>query len=292
MSFRGQSGGLTRRKAVKCIAGLWPWACCPLAGQGAQAGQPRSTWLPARSQGSRYNGSRLDFTVGQNRAFLLLPAERFSGRAQPWIWYAPTFYGKNPDERHAWMFTRLLEKRLAIAGVDVGESWGNPEGRRVYTRFHARLVEEHGLSPKACLLPISRGGLMLYNWAAENPRHVQCIGGIYPFVNLLSFSRGLADIANAYSMNEADFRAKISLHNPIDNLRPLAERRVPILHLHGEKDTVLPFEQNSGELGRRYAALGARAEIVIIYGKGHEVCPEFWESRTLVDFLISRGLGS
>ena len=77
------------------------------------------------------------------------------------------------------MFEQWLNSGFAIGGVDVGESYGNPAGRAAFTEFYRAVVNRYGLSQKACLLPQSRGGLMLYNWAAEHPDWVQCIGGIY-----------------------------------------------------------------------------------------------------------------
>ena len=82
------------------------------------------------------------------------------------------------------MFEQFLANGIAIAGVDVGESYGNPKGRAIYSSFYQELVETHGLAREVSLLARSRGGLMLYNWAAENPESVTCIAGIYPVCNL------------------------------------------------------------------------------------------------------------
>ena len=85
------------------------------------------------------------------------------------------------------MFERFLKAGIAIAGVDVGESYGNPKGRATYAALHQHLVEKRGLAKRACLLARSRGGLMLYSWAAENPDKVACITGIYPVCNIASY---------------------------------------------------------------------------------------------------------
>ena len=69
----------------------------------------------------------------------------------------------------------------------MGESYGSPAGRKTFSEFHAHVVREHKLETKARLLAQSRGGLMLYNWAAENPEKVRCIAGIYPVCDLRSY---------------------------------------------------------------------------------------------------------
>ncbi|MEI8235524.1 MAG: prolyl oligopeptidase family serine peptidase [Verrucomicrobiota bacterium] len=236
----------------------------------------------------QYGADRRDFSLGKNRAFVILPTKPSADGNNPWVWYAPTFPGSYPGEDHAWMFTQLLERGFAIAGINVGESYGSPDGRVAYSQLYDHLVQKYGLARKACLLPQSRGGLMLYNWAAENPEKVQCIGGIYTVGDLRSYP-GLHAACAAYHMSEAELQARLADHNPIERLAPLAKAQVPILHLHGDHDTLVPLEKNSGELVKRYQALGGPGELIVIPGKGHQVCDEFFKCQRLVDFFLSQG---
>ena len=50
------------------------------------------------------------------------------------------------------MFRQWLDHGIAIAGVDVGESFGNPVGRKDFTALYEKLTGEMGLARKACLL--------------------------------------------------------------------------------------------------------------------------------------------
>ena len=236
-----------------------------------------------------FHGERHDFTLESGHsAFVILPTNTSSKTKgkRPWIWYAPTLVNQAlPGRELEWLFPQLLHAGFAIAGVDVGESYGNPVGRKVFSQFHSRVVKEFKLSPKACLLPQSRGGLMLYNWAVENPKNVQCIGGIYTVCNLASYP-GLDKAAPAYGMTQAELTAHLSEHNPIDRIAPLAKAKVPIFHIHGDTDKVVPLETNAGELVKRYQTLGGNAQLVIVPGKGHQVCPEFFQSQALLDFFL------
>lgn len=236
----------------------------------------------------QYGGVRIDFEVGSNQAFVILPPATSDDKPTPWVWYAPTLAGRLPDETHEWLFTRLLAAGFAIAGVDVGESYGNPEGRQQYDAFYKHVVAEHRLTPKACLVPQSRGGLMLYNWAAEHPHSVQCIGGIYTVCDVSSWP-GLDKACAAYKMSPTELAKQLADHNPVDRLEPLVKAGVPILHVHGDSDTVVPIERNSGEVARRYRRMGGDARVVVIPGKGHEVCDEFFKNQELLDFLIRNG---
>ena len=42
----------------------------------------------------------------------------------------------------------------------------------------------------------------------------------------------------------------------IERLAPLAKAGVPVLHVHGDRDRVVPLDDNSAEFARRYRALG------------------------------------
>ena len=129
---------------------------------------------------------------------------------------------------------------------------------------------------------------MLYNWAAENPEKVECIGGIYTVCDLESYP-GLARACGAYGLTEPQLREQLVEHNPVDRLAPLACARIPILHVHGDADVGVPLEPNSAELIKRYKACGGPGELVVVPGKGHEVIPEFFEIQRLLDFFLSGG---
>jgi len=231
-------------------------------------------------------GARMELAVAGTTGYLILPEKPASADALPWVWYAPVIRGEFPRIETDWLFTRLLENGIAIAGMDVGESYGNPQGVAQFTQFYRHIVGKYHLASRACLVPQSRGGLMLYNWAEANPEFVKCIGGIYTVTNLASYP-GLARASSAYGMSVSEMQEKLDDYKPIDNLAPLATARVPILHLHGDSDKVVPLEENSLELSRRYRALGGDMQLLVVKGKGHQVDPGFFESQALLDFLVS-----
>ena len=123
------------------------------------------------------------FKFEDKDAFILMP-KKHSELNIPWVFYAPTLRGLPNERDEGWMINHFLEAGIAVAGIDVGESYGNIEGRNLYSKFHNFLTQRKKFNPKACLLARSRGGLMLYNWAANNPKKVKCIAGIYPVCNL------------------------------------------------------------------------------------------------------------
>src|SRR5262249_47733416 len=160
-----------------------------------------------------------------------------------WVWYAPTI-GSHPNQSNEWILRTLLERGFYVGGINVGESYGSPAGRRAFSEFHQHVVREFKLEVRPRLLAQSRGGLMMYNWAAENPDKVRCIVGIYPVCDLRSYP-GLKQAAGAYELSPEELEKQLAQHNPIDRLAPLAKAGVPILHIHGNADTVVPLDRNS-----------------------------------------------
>jgi hypothetical protein len=255
------------------------------SGQGGAPQSSRSAAIPSvKALAAELPCTVEFFDVEGCPAFLLRPTGKPASPPMPWVWYAPVI--GNPNGDHAWMLRQWLAKGIGMAGVDVGESYGSPRGRRIYTALWETLTSRYAMSKRACLLPQSRGGLMLYNWAVENPSRVACIAGIYTVCDLRSYP-GLDRACGAYNMRAADLQTHLAQHNPIDRLAALAKAAVPILHVHGDADTVVPLEKNSGELQRRYRALGGPMRLIVVPGKGHQVCSPFFQCQELVDFVAA-----
>ncbi|MEJ6719544.1 MAG: amidohydrolase family protein [Akkermansiaceae bacterium] len=227
------------------------------------------------------------FKINGRDTFIILPEK--TGEKIPWVWYAPTLKGL-PAKSEVWMFERFLAKGVAIAGIDVGESYGSPEGRDAFTDLYTYLTQKRNFVGKPCLLARSRGGLMLYNWAVENPTKVGGVAGIYPVCNLESYP-GLARAAGAYKMTAEELKKVLDKHNPIDRLKPLAEAHVPIFHIQGDSDTVVPHEKNTQILAERYRRFGGTVEVEVIKGQGHNMWRGWFESENLTNFAIARALG-
>jgi hypothetical protein len=110
----------------------------------------------------------INFTVEGRPAFIFLPPEEKRANPQPWIFYAPTLPGY-PDGAERWMHEQFLAAGIAVAGVDVGEAYGNPKSHAIFDALHRELMEKHGFAPKPCLFGRSRGGLWVSSWAIANP---------------------------------------------------------------------------------------------------------------------------
>jgi hypothetical protein len=235
-----------------------------------------------------FGGQETVFSVGAHKAFVIQPSKPAAASSMPWVWFAPTIFGANqlPRQSHGWLLRHLIESGWVVGGIDVGESWGSPAGRKAYTDFYDYVTRQYKLAPKACLLAQSRGGLMLYNWAADNPQKVRCLAALLPVCDIHSFP-GVKKAAPAYNMTPEELDRHLAEHNPIDRLKPLADAGIPIFQICGDSDTLVPADENSQVVYNRYKALGGQIDMIIIKGKGHvDKIPEYFQCPQLLKFIM------
>lgn len=223
------------------------------------------------------------FTVDGRTAFVIPSPSAPPDKPKPWVWYAPTLPNL-PGKAEEWMFRRFLDAGIGIAGIDVGESFGSPAGRKSYSALYTELTERRGYAKKMVLLARSRGGLMTLCWAAENADKVAGFAGVYPVCNIASYPR-VERAAGAYGLTKDELQAKLAEHNPIDRLAALAEANVPLFAIHGAVDTLVPLDLNSGLVKERYAKLGGQMQLVVPADQGHNMWSGFFECQELVDFV-------
>jgi len=140
---------------------------------------------------------------------------------------------------------------------------------------------------------MSRGGLIIYNWAASNPDKVAALYGDAPVCDFKSWPAGKGggkgsagtwkQCLAAYNFTETDALAYKG--NPIDQLPPLAKAGVPILHVVGDADEVVPIAENSDIIEKRYKTLGGKIDVIHKPGVGHHP-HSLKDPKTIVDFFL------
>jgi pimeloyl-ACP methyl ester carboxylesterase len=211
--------------------------------------------IPDHVAGTYKNGELVKLNLGGRNAYVIKP----KGRVDPdrrWIWIFPFWLGINDDHgvvQHSLYVERFLEAGFHVAGVDVGTSCGSPSAARLCQEFYARLIAEFRFNRKARLIGQSNGGLIAYAWAFRHPDSVDRIFGIYPATDFRSWPKLPAVITApapglGYDLSLAELTRRSAEFNPIDNLAPLAKSGVKILHVHGDRDELVPLGANSGVL--------------------------------------------
>ena len=228
------------------------------------------------------------FPVEGRTCWLVEPKQALPGK--PWIWNM-----EFPDAFAARIGgPLLLEKGFHYLFMDVDNTFGCPSAMDHLDAFYADFTQR-GLAQKGVLIGISRGALYAFNWAARNPDKVL---GIYADAGVCDFKswpggtgkgEGSADdwreLRRCYGFaNEAD--ALAYKKNPVDNLTPLAKAGIPLLHVVGDADAVVPVEENAGVVEARYTELGGRVTVIHKPGVGHH--PHgLDDSAPIVEFVLA-----
>lgn len=220
---------------------------------------------------SNWNGyDKYDFTVDGKPVLVVAPKTAAPGK--PWVWHGE-FFGHKPAPDVA-----LLGKGFHIVYMSVPNMLGSPEAVKHWNALYAELTTKYGFSKKAALVGLSRGGLYCYNWAAANPDKVACIYGDAPVCDFKSWpggkGKGKGDPTNwGYVLKLWGFKdeaeAMAAKVNPIDHLEPLAKNHVPLLHVFGDADKVVPWDENTGVVEERYKNLGGSITLIRKPGVDH-----------------------
>lgn len=169
-----------------------------------------------------------------------------------------------------------------VDGFDVPREWG----------FGVLLVEYpgYGRAPGApSEKSITAATRALYDWAAHDPRidrkrivaYGRSLGG--GAAALLALERPLAAmILESAFTSVADFAGRFMapaflIRDPFDSRKALASYRGPLLVIHGNQDTIVPFAH-----GKELAAIVPGAQFREL-PCGHNDCPRDW--RTIATFL-------
>ncbi len=238
-----------------------------------------------------YGFERFDFEVDGHPVTVVAPKHEAPGR--PWLWEAE-FFGHKPNPDLA-----LLGRGFHVVYLSVPNLLGSPTAVADWNALHRELTTRYGFSPKPAISGLSRGGLYAYNWAIANPDKVSCIYGDAPVCDFKSWPGGKGKGPGS----AGDWKLVLQLHgfrddaeamayrgNPVDNLQPLARAKVPLLHVYGDADEVVPWDENTGLLATRYKQLGGSITLIAKPGVKHH--PHGLDDSTpIVDFIWKHAAG-
>ena len=248
---------------------------------------------------------RFDFEADGKPVLVVAPKVEAPGR--PWAWHGE-FFGHKPDPDIA-----LLGRGFHIVYMTVPDMLGCPEAVAHWNVLYRALTENYGFAKKAALVGLSRGGLYVYNWAEANPDKVACIYGDAPVCDLKSWPGGKGkgpgsphdwQLAMQLYGFKSEAEAIAYRGNPVDNLAPLAAAKIPLLHVYGDADEVVPWDENTGLVAERYKQLGGKITLISKPGGKHHphslgdptpIASFLWENTANAEakaWLAARGIGS
>ena len=195
-----------------------------------------------------------------------------TAKGNPWIWRA-RFWGHEPQ-----VDIDLLEQGFHLTYCDVAELFGSPKAVERWDEFYALAVKA-GLNQKAVLEGMSRGGLIIYNWATKNPKKVACIYGDAPVMDIKSWplnwgdcldenKRSMSLLLEAYGFANAE-EAMAWNKNPLNHARKLAKAKIPMIHVVGDIDEGVPVAENTSIFEREVAKYGHSVHVIHKPNVGH-----------------------
>jgi pimeloyl-ACP methyl ester carboxylesterase len=213
---------------------------------------------------------RTDGSVDGCPVIFVEPSAPAPGRR--WVWRAE-FFDAFPAFDVA-----MLERGWHLAFMSVGNTFGCPSAMSHFDALYDELVGRRGFHPRPVLEGLSRGGLYVYAWGSAHPDRVGLVLGDNPVCHFASWPGGRGsgpgsppdweELKRCYGFR-SDEEALAWPGNPVDRLEPLARAGVPLLHVFGDADEVVPWEENTGVLAERYGALGGSIRLERKPGQRH-----------------------
>lgn len=204
-----------------------------------------------------------------------------------WVWRA-RFWGHEPQLDKA-----LLNEGFHIVYVDVGNLFGNQEAVEIWNDFYKFVRKEYGLNKKVVLEGMSRGGLIIFNWAAQNTDKVACIYADAPVCDIRSWPGGKFSGKGS----EADWKKCLAAHNISEEAAPtyeqiplftciiVAKASIPTIFVCGDTDDVVPFAENAAVAIRAMEANGNSPTLILKKGIGHHP-HSLTDSTPIKDFIM------
>lgn len=237
----------------------------------------------ASLQTSYHGFPRTDFTINGLQAVLVAPHRAAASR--PWIWRTE-FFDHRPE-----LDLALLAKGFHLAYLDLQNGYGSPGALEQYSHFYRQLTEKHNLHQRVVLEGFSRGGLSSYNWAAANPDKVMAIYADAPVCDFRSWPRKHPGSVGDWKMLLAAYGfpgeedAVSYLFGPLGKLATLARAKVPLIHVVGQADDIVPVSENTDLLEKEYRRLGGLIKVIRKEGVGHH--PHSLDDPSpLVEFIL------
>lgn len=238
-------------------------------------------------QSNYYGYDCAEFTFQGRQCKVVKP--RVSAAGHPWIWRA-RFWGHEPQTEIA-----LLQQGFYVVYCDVAELLGNKQSIRLWNGFY-QLLHQSGLAKKAVMEGMSRGGVYVFNWAAENRDKVAAVYVDNPLLNMPSWASQFlhqADVKDdMFKAFKKDFNLETDAdvtnfkQSPVDKVKQIVAGKYPILILCADEDeTVIP-QENTILFEQKIKALGGA--ITVMHKPGFKHHPHsFPNPQPIVDFILN-----
>jgi alpha-beta hydrolase superfamily lysophospholipase len=153
-----------------------------------------------------------------------------------------------------------------------------------------------GLSEKAVMVGMSRGGVYVFNWAAVNPGKVACVYVDNPLLNINVWAEEMLRLPEdkkneMFEAFKKDYNLITSeqVHNfhegPIESVKQIIKGHYPILIVCADEDEAVSPAENTNLFEKKVKA--QNGNILVIHKPGFKHHPHSLPDPTpIVDFIV------
>ena len=217
---------------------------------------------------SEWNGyRRIDFLFEGRESVLICPTQpRSDGK---WL-FKTEYFGAFPKFELG-----MLARGYYVAHMKSITRWCPPEDTAARARFCAYLAREFGLAERCMPVGMSCGGMQAVYLASYAPERVAALYLDAPVMNLLSCPCGIGHAKNTLyeEFVRATGRTVADLINdrnqPVDHIDRLLKHGLPVALVCGDRDGLVPYEENGKVLSDRYRQAGGKLLEILKAGCDH-----------------------
>ncbi|UMB54001.1 S9 family peptidase [Lutibacter sp. A64] len=187
----------------------------------------------------------------------------------------------------------MLKKGFHVVYVDVSNMFGNNKAVELWNEFYKYCTSKFKLNNKVVLEGMSRGGLIIYNWASKNTDKVFCIYADAPVCDIKSWPGGMYEgkgdleawklCLKKYDLDTITIKTYTNI--PINNSVNIAKANILILHVYGDADTVVPYKENTLLLAEKFRKAGGTIKLIRKKGIGHHP-HSLKDPKPIIDFIL------
>ena len=192
-----------------------------------------------------------------------------AAEGMPWV----ISVGEIGDGFHWQIHEKLLKAGVHVAAINVYDVYGAEYGLDLMDSLYVVARKQFGLPERCGLFGVSRAGLSVYRWAVRHPERTACIYCEGPVMDFKTWpmcwepsAHNWKELKQYYGF-DSDAEAMAYKGNPIDNLKPIAEAKIPLRHvisLTDEHDVkIVPNDKNTLKAQQLLRRMGHYLDVVI-----------------------------
>lgn len=180
----------------------------------------------------------------------------------------------------------LLKRGYYVAHIQNKTRWYVSEDTEARIALSEYMQKNYGVRKKCVIIGMSCGGMQGMYMGALYPEYVSCLYLDAPLVDLMCLGR-IEDMLAEFEVDTGISRDKLPEYRDyqLTFVEKLAEKKIPMVLVSGDADTIVPFDENGILLKEAYENAGGIIETYIKKGGGHHP-HSLDDNAPIIDFIL------